>query len=76
MLPPIDIMLVLVTVFPLPAPLLTRAVKINLPTAEAQAAPPKVDNVTLSIDAAGQLYWADETRDGEDPAEEATEESN
>jgi len=65
MVPLIDIMLVLVIVFLVTAPLLTRAVKINLPNAEAQPAPPKVDNVILSLDAAGQLYWDDEKLDWE-----------
>ncbi|MGD9603643.1 MAG: ExbD/TolR family protein [Gammaproteobacteria bacterium] len=57
MVPLIDIMLVLVIVFLVTAPLLTHAVKIDLP--KASALPNKVapQTITLSIDAAGALHW-------------------
>ncbi|HMM78239.1 MAG TPA: biopolymer transporter ExbD [Gammaproteobacteria bacterium] len=57
MVPLIDIMLVLVIVLLVTAPLLTHAVKIDLP--KASSAPNKVEpqTITLSVDAVGALYW-------------------
>lgn len=57
MIPLIDVMLVLLVIFIITAPLLTHAVKIDLPAASSTASPPKADTVQLSIDAAGQVYW-------------------
>lgn len=56
MIPLIDVMLVLLVIFMVTAPLLTHAVKLDLPRASSQQkqAAPKVD---ISIDAAGQRYW-------------------
>jgi biopolymer transport protein ExbD len=56
MIPLIDVMLVLLVIFMITAPLLTHAVKLELPRASSQQkqAAPKVD---ISIDAAGQRYW-------------------
>jgi biopolymer transport protein ExbD len=57
MVPLIDVMLVLLVIFIVTAPLLTHAVKLDLPKASAQPnlAPPQ--NIELAIDAAGQRYW-------------------
>jgi len=57
MIPLIDVMLVLLVIFIVTAPLLTHAVKIDLPRASSQVNTPKRDNVHLSIDAAGSVYW-------------------
>jgi len=57
MVPMIDVMLVLLIVFMLAAPLLTQAVKIDLPREAAAAEQPEPANVTVSIDAAGQVWW-------------------
>ena len=57
MIPLIDVMLVLLVIFIVTAPLLTHAVKIDLPKASSQVNTPKRDNVHLSIDAAGSVYW-------------------
>jgi biopolymer transport protein ExbD len=56
MIPLIDVMLVLLVIFMITAPLLTHAVKLELPRASSQSidAMPKV---TISIDAQDQLYW-------------------
>ncbi|KON81198.1 biopolymer transporter ExbD [Azoarcus sp. PA01] len=59
MVPLIDVMLVLLIVFMITAPLLTHAVKIDLPTAASAAANEKPETVTLAIDEAGTLYWND-----------------
>lgn len=56
MIPLIDVMLVLLVIFMITAPLLTHAVKLDLPRASTQAG----DNhpkLTISIDAENRLYW-------------------
>ena len=58
--PLVDVMLVLLVIFIITAPLLTHTVKLDLPTAQSPASPQKPETVTLSIDAAGALYWNDE----------------
>ncbi len=57
MTPLIDVMLVLLVIFIITAPLLTRAVKLDLPRAAATAAPDTAQTIVLSIDAKGQLFW-------------------
>jgi len=57
MVPLIDVMLVLLVIFIVTAPLLTHAVKLELPQASAQVNPPVADKVEFAIDAAGQRYW-------------------
>lgn len=57
--PMVDVMLVLLVIFIITAPLLTHAVKIDLPQASSQANPEKPDTITLSINAAGKLFWND-----------------
>ena len=65
MVPLIDVMLVLLVIFIVTAPLLTHAVKLELPQASAQIDPRQSDKVELAIDASGALYWNGEsvTRD-------------
>ena len=57
MIPMIDVMLVLLIVFMITAPLLTNAVKLELPEASSQANQPRQEDVVLSIDGAGKIYW-------------------
>lgn len=57
MIPLIDVMLVLLVIFIVTAPLLTHAVKIDLPRASSELNTPKRENIHLSIDAAGMVYW-------------------
>ncbi|MFT3734254.1 MAG: biopolymer transporter ExbD [Rhodocyclaceae bacterium] len=66
MVPLIDVMLVLLVIFILTAPLLTHAVKVELPhasSAENHAQPRKIE---IAIDDTGSIYW-----DGERIAEQA-----
>ncbi|MGY6037222.1 ExbD/TolR family protein [Aeromonas sp. AE23HZ002T15] len=63
MIPMIDVMLVLLIVFMITAPLLTNAVKLELPEASSQTNQPKQEDVVLSIDGAGKLYWNDKAVD-------------
>ena len=57
--PLVDVMLVLLVIFIITAPLLTHAVKIDLPQATSQPLPDKPDVISLSIDGAGKTYWND-----------------
>ena len=55
--PLVDVMLVLLVIFIITAPLLSYAIKIDLPNDPAPAAEPAAATVKLSIDAAGTVYW-------------------
>jgi biopolymer transport protein ExbD len=57
MVPLIDVMLVLLVIFIVTAPLLTHAVKLELPRASSQVNQAKADKVELAIDVAGTVYW-------------------
>jgi len=57
--PLVDVMLVLLVIFIITAPLLTHAVKIDLPQASSQPQPEKPEIISISIDNAGKVYWND-----------------
>lgn len=61
--PMVDIMLVLLIIFIVTAPLLTHAVKVDLPKAASSVNQTKPDNVQLAIDAGGQVFWNGEAVD-------------
>jgi biopolymer transport protein ExbD len=63
MIPLIDVMLVLLIIFIVTAPLLTHAVKIDLPKASSAPNLTQPDNVQIAIDAAGQVFWNGEAVD-------------
>ena len=63
MIPLIDVMLVLLVIFIVTAPLLTHAVKIDLPKASSNPNITKPDNVQLAIRADGQVFWNGEATD-------------
>jgi biopolymer transport protein ExbD len=63
MVPLIDVMLVLLIIFMVTAPLLTHAVKIDLPKASSAANLTKPENVQLAIDAGAQVFWNGEAVD-------------
>lgn len=56
-IPLVDIMLVLLVIFIVTAPLLTHAVKIDLPRETSAPNLTKPENVQLAIDGSGQVYW-------------------
>lgn len=66
MVPLIDVMLVLLIIFMVTAPLLTHAVKVDLPKAVSAPNFTKPDNVQLAIDGASQIFW---NGDAVDPAQ-------
>ena len=57
MVPLIDVMLVLLVIFIVTAPLLSHAVKLELPRASSQVNQLKPDKVEFAIDAEGRLHW-------------------
>jgi biopolymer transport protein ExbD len=61
MVPLIDVMLVLLVIFIITAPLLTQAVKLELPKATSQVNDLKPEKIEFAIDAAGVRYWNGET---------------
>jgi biopolymer transport protein ExbD len=63
MIPLIDVMLVLLVIFIITAPLLTHAVKVDLPKASSEPNITRPENVQLAIDAGGVVYWNGEVLD-------------
>ena len=55
--PLVDVMLVLLVIFIVTAPLLTHAVKIDLPKAASNINITKPEHIELGIGAAGELFW-------------------
>jgi len=66
MVPLIDVVLVLLVIFIVTAPLLTHAVKLDLPKATSQADIQKPEKIEFSIDGNGALFWNGEALSRED----------
>ncbi|WCM19301.1 biopolymer transporter ExbD [Paraburkholderia bryophila] len=60
MTPLIDVMLVLLVIFIITAPLFTHAIRLDLPKVASAPARQTPQIISLSIDAAGKLYWNDD----------------
>ncbi|MFM0594884.1 ExbD/TolR family protein [Paraburkholderia dilworthii] len=63
MTPLVDVMLVLLIVFMVTIPVIRHAVKIDLPHASSQKEDTKPAQVTVSIDADGNVLWDDQRVD-------------
>ena len=63
MIPLIDVMLVLLVIFIITAPLLTHAVKIDLPKASSEPNQTKPEHIQVSIDATSAFFWNGEKLD-------------
>jgi biopolymer transport protein ExbD len=55
--PLVDVMLVLLIIFLITIPVITHTVKVDLPNVSNEATKTKPENITLAIDAQGQIYW-------------------
>jgi biopolymer transport protein ExbD len=55
--PLVDVMLVLLVIFIITAPLMTHAVRIDLPKASSQLLNEKPEVISISIDHSGKMYW-------------------
>ena len=61
--PLVDVMLVLLIIFIITIPVINHSIKIDLPRATNQRDEIKPENINLSIDAQGLMYWNNETID-------------
>jgi biopolymer transport protein ExbD len=55
--PLVDVMLVMLIIFLITIPIITKTIKVDLPTPRNIATQTKPENITLAIDAAGKMYW-------------------
>ncbi len=60
MVPLVDVMLVLLVIFIVTAPLLTHAVKIDLPKTSSKANITKPEHIEFGIREGGELFWSGE----------------
>ena len=61
--PLVDVMLVLLIIFIITIPVMNHSVKIDLPRVTNQPNETKPENINLSIDTQGKLYWNTEQID-------------
>jgi biopolymer transport protein ExbD len=61
--PLVDVMLVLLIIFIITIPVMNHSIKIDLPRATNQRDEIKPENINLSIDAQGLMYWNTEMID-------------
>ncbi len=55
--PLVDIMLVLLIIFLITIPIITKTVPVTLPKAVNIATKTKPENINITVDAAGQVWW-------------------
>ncbi|MCA3184648.1 MULTISPECIES: biopolymer transporter ExbD [unclassified Cupriavidus] len=60
MTPLVDVMLVLLIIFIITIPVINHAVKIDLPRATNQPNDSKPQNINVSVDAQGKVFWNQE----------------
>ena len=58
--PLVDVMLVLLVIFIITAPLMTSAVKVDLPKAQSQAVQTPPQTIQIGIDTKSQFFWNQE----------------
>jgi biopolymer transport protein ExbD len=64
--PLVDVMLVLLIIFIITAPMMTKAIQVDLPKANAETLQPKPEAIAFSINRKGELFWNQElVSDGE-----------
>lgn len=61
--PLVDVMLVLLVIFMITAPLMTSSVNVDLPKASASPVTPDQDPITVSVQADGKVYLANDGMD-------------
>jgi biopolymer transport protein ExbD len=57
--PLVDVMLVLLIIFLITIPVITKTVKVSLPKAANIATQTKPENITIAVDSQGNIYWND-----------------
>ncbi|MBU3671559.1 MAG: biopolymer transporter ExbD [Sinobacteraceae bacterium] len=58
--PLVDVMLVLLIIFLITIPVITKTVKVSLPKAANIATQTKPENITIAVDPSGNIYWNNE----------------
>src|SRR5881275_2494191 len=57
--PLVDVMLVLLIIFLITVPVVTTSIPVQLPKERNEIRETKPENITLSVDAQGRIYWND-----------------
>src|SRR5438874_11990073 len=57
--PLVDVMLVLLIIFLITIPVVTTSIPVTLPKERNEIRETKPENITLSFDASGRIYWND-----------------
>jgi biopolymer transport protein ExbD len=57
--PLVDVMLVLLIIFLITIPVITKTVKLDLPKATNISTQTKPENITIAVDQRGNIYWRD-----------------
>ena len=57
--PLVDVMLVLLIIFLITIPVVTTAIKLELPKERVKLRETKPENIVISVDTAGGIYWYD-----------------
>jgi biopolymer transport protein ExbD len=57
--PLVDVMLVLLIIFLITIPVVTTSIPVELPKERNEIRETKPENIVLSVDAAGRIYWND-----------------
>ena len=58
--PLVDVMLVLLIIFLITIPVVTTSIKLELPKERVEVRESKPENVIISVDPAGNVYWYDQ----------------
>ena len=62
--PLVDVMLVLLIIFLITVPVVTHTVPVQLPTERNQPTQTRPQNINISVDADGNIYWSQEKLSG------------
>src|SRR5436309_15316145 len=57
--PLVDVMLVLLIIFLITVPVVTTSIPVQLPKERNEVRETKPENITISVDQAGRIYWND-----------------
>jgi len=57
--PLVDVMLVLLIIFLITIPVVTTSIRLSLPKERVEESLSRADNIIISVDAAGAMYWFD-----------------
>ena len=57
--PLVDVMLVMLIIFLITIPVITKTVKLDLPKATNISTQTKPENITIAVDVRGNIYWKD-----------------